>query len=63
MQSVEIKNEEDLYIHGKATDHIWCMEDKPGFIGVRLDCGDSGTVYLTYDQAKELASQLLEMTK
>lgn len=34
-----------------ATDHIWTMEDKPGFIGLRLDCGDSGVIYFTREQA------------
>jgi hypothetical protein len=52
-----------LSLSGKATDHIWCMEDVPGYIGVRLDCGDSGTFYLTYEQATELAKQLTSMTR
>jgi hypothetical protein len=36
------------------------MEDgeEPWVIGVRMDCGDSGTVYLTREQAKDLSEQL-----
>jgi hypothetical protein len=47
-----------LQLSGFATDHIWIMEDIDGYIGIRLDCGDSGTVYLTKAQAKELRWQL-----
>lgn len=51
---------EKLVLNGKATDHIWLMEDGPPShpIGVRLDCGDSGTVYLSRSQALDLAEQL-----
>ena len=34
-----------------ATDHIWTMEDKEGFIGLRVDCGDHGVIYFTPQQA------------
>lgn len=34
-----------------ATDHIWTMEDREGFIGLRLDSGDSGVIYFTKEQA------------
>jgi hypothetical protein len=51
-----------LNLSGKASDHIWCMEDVEGYIGVRMDCGDAGTVYLTHSQAKELAKQLTALT-
>ena len=37
-----------------ATDLIWTMEDKPGFIGLRVDCGDAGTIYFTSDQARQV---------
>ncbi len=47
-----------LRLEGCSTDHIWCMEDIPGLIGMRMDCGDGGVVYLTYAQAHDLASQL-----
>jgi len=51
---------ENLRLHGKASDHIWLMEDgeEPWVIGVRMDCRDSGTVYLTREQAKDLSEQL-----
>jgi hypothetical protein len=46
-----------------ATDHIWTMEDRPGFIGLRLDCGDAGVIYFTKEQAMSViaafASHLL----
>lgn len=57
-QYVMLKDDDDLFVHGKATDHIWTMEDKEGFIGVRFDCGDSGTLYLSRDQATDLLQQL-----
>lgn len=41
-----------------ATDHIWTMEDKPGFVGLRIDCGDSGVVYFTKSQARDVAEQM-----
>jgi hypothetical protein len=41
-----------------ATDHIWSMEDKEGFIGLRIDCGDAGVVYFTKSQARQVAEQL-----
>lgn len=41
-----------------ATDHIWTMEDKPGFIGLRVDCGDAGTIYFTPDQAEQTIDAL-----
>jgi hypothetical protein len=49
-----------LHLNGNATDHIWLMADgdEPNVIGIRMDCGDSGTVYVSRDQAKELAEQL-----
>lgn len=48
----------DLYLQGKATDHIWLMEDVEGYIGIRMDSGDSGVVYLTREQAADLSEQL-----
>jgi hypothetical protein len=39
-----------------ATDHIWTMEDKEGFIGLRLDCGDSGVIYFTPSQAADVVA-------
>lgn len=57
-----VNDEKDLFLHGYATDHIWCMEDVEGHIGIRLDCGDSGVVYLTHKQAKDLAEQLADFT-
>lgn len=47
-----------LSLDGKATDHIWAMEDVEGYIGLRMDCGDAGTVYLTPKQARDVISTL-----
>ena len=51
-----------LMIQGNAGDPIWVMCDgqEPHVIGIRLDCGDSGVVYLSREQAKELADQLIK---
>ena len=65
-QKVETKEQyekrcldQPLHLSGKATDHIWLMEDVEGYIGIRMDSGDSGTVYLRPLQAKYLAEELL----
>jgi len=52
-----------LHLHGKCTDHIWLMNDgpEPHTLGIRMDCGDSGVVYLTHEQAADLADQLKSM--
>lgn len=65
MTEVELKHDDDLRLNGKSTDLVWLMADgnEPHVIGIRMDCGDSGTVYLTRDQAKNLAEQLLDMLK
>lgn len=57
---VAAPRDNSLRLQGKCTNHIWLMEDgeEPHVIGVRMDCGDSGTVYLTRVQAKDLAGQL-----
>ena len=52
-----------LALHGIAGDPIWVMVDGPDShpIGIRLDCGDSGVVYLSVEQAEDLESQLLKV--
>ena len=52
----------ELHLSGKCTDHIWLMRDgeEPYVIGLRMDCGDSGTVYLTREQAAFLAKELVK---
>jgi hypothetical protein len=52
----------ELSLDGKSTNHIWIMEDGPEThpVGIRLDCGDAGTVYMSYDQCMELANQLCQ---
>jgi hypothetical protein len=54
-----------LRLNGNATDHIWLMADgdEPNVIGIRMDCGDSGTVYVSRKQAAELAAQLQDMLR
>lgn len=58
-------NNEGLQLQGRATDLVWTMADgdEPFVVGVRLDCGDSGTVYLTREQAADLSSQLADIAK
>jgi hypothetical protein len=58
--SNELLASSDLRLDGKASDHIWIMADgdDPHVIGIRMDCGDSGTVYVTREQAVDLAAQL-----
>jgi len=51
-----------LSIDGNCTNHIWIMEDGPEghSIGIRLDCGDSGTIYFSYEQAMDLSNQICQ---
>jgi hypothetical protein len=60
MAGKQQNQETELVLKGLATDHIWIMQDGPEThpIGIRMDCGDSGVVYLSLEQAKELAGQL-----
>jgi len=62
---LEMHGSADLHLNGKASDHIWMMEDgeAPHIIGIRVDCGDSGTLYVTYEQALDLAKQLVSCVK
>src|SRR6266436_1592305 len=55
-----IKPSIDLQLQGKSSDHIWLMEDgeEPHVIGIRMDSGDSGVVYVTCEQALDLSKQL-----
>lgn len=57
---MEQREIETLRLEGRGTDHIWTMLDgpEPHTIGIRLDCGDSGVVYVTPSQAKDLIEQL-----
>lgn len=50
----------NLHLQGNCTDHIWLMLDgeEPNVIGLRMDCGDSGTVYLSRSQAVFLVEEL-----
>lgn len=52
-----------LLIQGKATGPVWVLDDgtEPHVIGMRLDKGDAGVVYLTRDQALELGIALLRI--
>src|SRR5208337_336367 len=61
----DASNHPGLYLQGKCTDHIWMMEDgeEPHILGLRMDCGDSGAVYLTKEQAKYLSAELARMAE
>lgn len=49
-----------LRLEGLATNDIWSIEDGPNThpIGLRLDAGDSGVVYLSKKQAIEVIKSL-----
>jgi hypothetical protein len=50
-----------LHLEGQATDHIWGMvHEQKGqdVIGLRADCGDGGTLYMTIPQAHEVIDTL-----
>ena len=49
-----------LNLAGQSTDHIWAMQHED-LIGLRLDCGDSGTVLFSRSQAKEVIETLQYM--
>lgn len=55
----------ELKIQGVAVSPIWVMEDgeAPATIGIRLDCGDAGVVYMTSEQASDLANDLLDIVR
>jgi hypothetical protein len=53
--------EDQLILQGKATDNIWAMMDENGLIGLRLDHGDAGVVYLTKEQARSVVDTLQKM--
>jgi len=48
----------ELFLYGQAKGPIWSTVGRPGLIGLRLDCGDSGVVYLTKEQAREVIDEL-----
>ena len=57
MESTETK----LSVDGFSTDHIWGMvhiEKGVDVIGLRFDCGDAGTLYLTKSQAHDVIDTL-----
>ena len=56
----ELQLAEGLALRGKATDSIWVLRDgeKPHIFGLRLDCGDSGAVFLTREQAQAVIQAL-----
>lgn len=55
---VALHGQRDLFVNGDATDNIWTMGDARGKLGIRFDCGDSGVIYVTRDQAEDLRVQL-----
>jgi hypothetical protein len=53
--------QESLHLAGHATDHIWGMAHGDDCIGLRVDCGDAGTLYMTKEQAREVIDTLLAL--
>ena len=47
-----------LLLYGQATDQIWAMMSSDGLIGLRLDSGDAGVVYMTKQQAQQVIGTL-----
>jgi hypothetical protein len=49
-----------LSISGRVGEPIWWMMDGPEThpIGLRLDCGDGGVIYLNKEQAQEIIDNL-----
>lgn len=47
-----------LRIEGHAGSPIWAMAEGDGTIGLRLDCGDGGVVFLTEQQAREVINAI-----
>jgi hypothetical protein len=57
----ETITENQLVLNGRATDHIWGMAhevDGETLYGLRVDCGDAGTLYLTKSQAHDVIDTL-----
>ena len=50
-----------LQLYGKATYNIWAMMVCDGLIG--LDTGDSGVMYLTKEQAKDVIAAAVQCFK
>jgi hypothetical protein len=50
--------EEQLILQGAATDTIWAMASPDGTIGLCLDSGEAGTIYLTQEQARAVVAAL-----
>jgi hypothetical protein len=50
--------ENQLVLNGHATDHIWAMQHDDDLYGLRVDCGDSGTLFMTKAQAQEIIATL-----
>jgi hypothetical protein len=48
----------ELILQGAATDDIWAMASLDGTIGLCLDSGEAGTVYLTQEQARAVVAAL-----
>jgi hypothetical protein len=53
--------EMELVLQGRATNDIWAMAAPDGLIGLCMDSGDSGTVYLTQEQARAVIATLQKM--
>jgi hypothetical protein len=54
---------DQLILQGHATDQVWAMRSPTGTIGLCLDDGGAGTVYLTADQARAVIETLGKMLR
>ena len=54
---------DQLILQGRATDRIWAMRSPTGTIGLCLDSGEAGTVFLNEEQARSVINTLEEMLR
>ena len=54
---------DQLILQGRATDRVWAMRSPQGTIGLCLDDGEAGTVFLTADQARAVIDTLQSMLR
>ena len=54
---------DQLILQGHATDQVWAMRSPTGTIGLGLDDGAAGTVYLNEKQARTVVETLQKMLR
>jgi hypothetical protein len=54
---------DQLILQGHATDRVWAMRSPNGTIGLCLDSGEAGTVFLSPEQARAVIETLEKMLR